>query len=77
MTPGTWRDMRPHRIPERLGGNGDRELFEISIASLASPLAFRQDGARHGVVEPAVAIDVSDFQEALCNTRTSWSKVAK
>ena len=80
-----WTDLPAHRIPRRLrdkcesaAGNNNRECWRLGSGAfnnsmVSSKLNLRVDSRIHGVVEPSREMSLSDFQDALAQTRQQWT----
>ena len=64
--------LQRHRRPVSLGGLGLDPVWYIEIEDLKPDLAFRQDKAKHGVIEPKQAMTLQEFQDALARTGSHW-----
>ena len=69
VTPDDPLHLHPHRRPASLGGTGRDSMWEIDSADLGPDLVYRPDHATHGLVEPAGAMTLGEFQFALASTR--------
>jgi hypothetical protein len=61
-----------HRRPRSQGGTGDDPAWKLSVSDLPDSLVFRQDSTSHAVIEPAYAMELGDYEDALAVTRDSW-----
>ncbi len=68
----------PHRRPPILGGGyGKDPVWKLLDARLGENLRFRPDPREpddHGFVEPWAAIQVDQYQLALCATAPNWTQ---
>ena len=78
-------DLPPWRVPKRLrhvhpgaaGTKNDHKVFRWGIgafvrAQISPQLALTPDTDTHGIVHPAQAMQVQQFQQALADTQTCW-----
>lgn len=66
------------RPPEYAGGRGKDPVWEIDTDELISAgVQFRQDSPKHGLLEPAVDMPLSKFEESLGKTREKWKLVSR
>jgi hypothetical protein len=72
VAPDDPTQLRRHRRPVSLGGIGLDPVWYIEMDELVPDLAFRQDKATHGVIEPKYAMTLQEFQSALAQTRSLW-----
>ncbi|HEX4477781.1 MAG TPA: hypothetical protein VH142_21985 [Polyangiaceae bacterium] len=78
VTPDDLTKLPPHVRPARLGGKGKLPVFGIPAAGLRGELAYRPDPARpdrHGFIEPAGDMMLSEYQSALAATQDAWGEV--
>ncbi len=80
----SWRDLPRHRIPARLrcllpsacGKNEDAcwrmGQGPFQHASVASGLCLRVTSRIHGLVEPAMAVSLDQYQSDLAATQNEW-----
>lgn len=63
-----------HRRPPSHGGTGPDPVWDLDEGDLPDGLVFRKDEdlEGHGFIEPAWTMDVSDYEDALAVTRSSW-----
>ena len=64
------------RRPQALGGTGIDPVWYIKEGELGPRLQFRQDGPRHGVVEPADRMTGAEYQKAIWDTRPNWKMLS-
>jgi hypothetical protein len=62
----------PHRRTAEFGGSSADLLWQIADAELPETLSFRRDSLEHGLIEPAVAMPLGDYRDALADTQPSW-----
>jgi hypothetical protein len=67
--------LHPLRRPARFGGSGKDPVWLIALSALGGDLQFRQDSLKHGLVEPARAMSIDEFQRALEATYPYWKKL--
>lgn len=75
VAPDDPMNLPEHRRPTECGGVGTDPLFRIRRDSLGPDLQYRVDPtnpAKHGFIEPARAMTVSEYQQALAATRSEW-----
>lgn len=75
VAPDDPRNLHPLRRPPAYGGAGKDPVWYIVVAALGGDLPFRQDSATHGLIEPARAMSLDDFQKALEATKSYWKKL--
>jgi hypothetical protein len=63
------------RRPRAYGGSGKDPVWYLCIALLSDDLQFRQDSATHGMIEPARAMSIDDYEKALAATKPYWEKL--
>ncbi len=70
----TPQNLPEHRRPPNHGGTGPDPVWELDEGDLAEGLAYREDEELlgHGFIEPAWTMELSDYEEALAVTRSSW-----
>ena len=83
----SWRKLPIFLIPSRLkhlvaGARGADSLMcfqfgegEFSDSSINSHLILRPNSATHGTVQPSRSMSLADFQQALADTRNSWTVI--
>lgn len=79
-----WRELPPHRIPERLtplcpnaAGSNKAEIWYMGEGpfqseSITGQLNLRVDSAHHGMLEPAGTMMLADYQQSLADTVDQW-----
>ncbi|WP_449267433.1 Tse2 family ADP-ribosyltransferase toxin [Gemmata massiliana] len=70
--PNDPANLPPLRKPASLGGKGKDPVWEIDTTDLGPDLQFRQDGAKHVLIEPAHPMTLAEFEQALVATRSKW-----
>lgn len=67
-------NLPPHRRSSEHGGTGPDPVWELDEAELPDFLVYREDDELdgHGFIEPAYAMEIQDYEEALATTRTLW-----
>jgi len=75
VAPDRPENLHPLRRPPILGGSGKDPVWWIGTDHLGDNLRFRQDSPTHGVVEPARAMALDEFQKALEHTKPAWGKL--
>lgn len=75
VTPNDPADLPPFRKPPALGGTGKDPVWEIDTADLGSDLKFRQDSAKHGLIEPAREMTLTELEQAIETTRSKWVRI--
>lgn len=81
----SWRLLAPWRIPRRLNNSGALKATEsnslrcwtmglgsFESGEIAAGLRLRVDGARHGMIEPALRVPFALYEELLEATRMNW-----
>jgi hypothetical protein len=61
--------------PTALQVRSGEAMFEIDLADLGPALRENPDRPPHCLVEPAASMTLQDFQQALEDTRDSWTRV--
>lgn len=61
-----------HRRPPSLGGSGRDPVFKFHISSLPDSLIVRLDKPEHGMVEPAQKCLLTQYEQELSSTQSSW-----
>ena len=80
VTPNSPAGLPPHLRPISLGGQTSLPVFWISSTRLGGLLAFQpalKHPDRHGFVEPAMAMKLDAYQDALCDTKPAWAEWSK
>ena len=72
---GRPENLHPLRRPPRYGCSGKDPVWGLHTDQLGADLQFRQDSATHGLIEPARAMSLDDFQRHLENTKSLWTKL--
>ena len=75
VAPDRPENLHPLRRPRAYGGSGKDPVWYISIDLLGGDLQFREDSARHGLIEPARTMSIDDLQKALAATKPYWKKL--
>jgi hypothetical protein len=84
VNPGEGLSAAPHdaanlpknRRPAQLqGGIGKDPIWEIDTDDLGPALEFVQDKPAHGVVGPKAPMTLTEFEQALADTRARWVRV--
>jgi hypothetical protein len=78
VSPGSVLALPPHRRPVEHGGIGPDPVWKLNSDALSENLRYRPDGeqpTRHGTIEPAERMSLTEFQEALETTRNKWTLV--
>jgi hypothetical protein len=65
-------NLPPLRRPTALGGTGKDPVWELDTDDLGPDLQARQDGKTHVLIEPARAMTLDEFEQALTATRAKW-----
>jgi hypothetical protein len=65
-----------HRRPKELDGTGSDPVWQFNMADLSADLRYWQDplDPKHGAIEPATAMPLSEYEQALEQTRDRWTK---
>lgn len=75
VTPNAPERMRKARRHKAHGGDSPLPLWQIDEEMLGAPLRFRPDPGHdpdHGVIEPAAAMTLTIYRQALHQTQGSW-----
>ncbi len=67
--------LRPHRLPAHLGGTGVDPVWALDTEELPEFLVYVPDpgdAPKHGLIEPAYAMELGDLEDALAGTRDLW-----
>jgi hypothetical protein len=72
VAPDDPANLPRHLRPASLGGSGRDPVWYIETEDLGPDLAFRQDRASHGLIEPQHALTLQEFQDALAGSRLAW-----
>jgi hypothetical protein len=64
--------MQKHDFPNGLLGEGSFVRSNVTPDLVLAP-----DGPKHGVVEPARAMLIQEYQDALAATRSGWQMLAE
>src|SRR5438128_6953832 len=75
VAPDRPENLHPLRLPRRFGGSGKDPVWYTSLDLLGADLQFREDSPVHGLIEPARAMSVDDFQQLLARTKPIWKKL--
>ena len=62
-----------HRRPPEFLGSGHDPVWQIARGDLPHRLEYRSTSATHGQVEPQHSMPLDEYQDALGESRTSWS----
>ncbi|MCE9567347.1 MAG: hypothetical protein K8U57_35550 [Planctomycetes bacterium] len=76
VAPDDPANLPPFRRPAVLGGRGKDPVLVIDTSDLGPDLQFRQDSAKHGLIEPARPMTLTEFELALASTRAKWVRYA-
>jgi hypothetical protein len=71
------KHLADHRRPPSHGGVGKHPIWRIEAEALPEFLVYEPDSGhtpRHGCIEPAYSMEISDFQEAIAGTRDLWEE---
>ena len=76
VAPQTVWNLPNHRRPRSMGrgssGPSDDCVFVIEKNAISEPLLVRHDKPIHALVEPAVIMSLSQYEERLAATRVHW-----
>jgi hypothetical protein len=75
VAPDRPDNLHPLRRPPGYGGTGKDPVWWIDSAALGNDLQFRSDSATHGLIEPARAMSIDEFQSALEASKLDWKKL--
>jgi hypothetical protein len=81
VATGSYWNLPPHRRPKPLGqgssGNKGDFIYEASIPFKDERLTVRPQTPpeEHAVIEPAIKMPFSEYENALAGTRSAWRKV--
>ena len=77
VSPDDPKRLPRFRRPPELGGTGRDPTFTIESELLPSDLTYRADPLdphSHGFIEPARPMTFAEFQQAIGETRLSWTR---
>jgi hypothetical protein len=79
VSPDDPMNLPNHRRPPEWGGTGKDPIWALATESLGNSLVYRPDPDEptHGFIEPAEVMPFEEYQQALYDTRESWSRIAK
>lgn len=75
VSPATPLHLPPYRRPPKYGGDGKDPVWKLDTADLPNSVTYRPDEGpepTHGLLEPAWAMTLEDFELGLAETRDSW-----
>lgn len=75
VAPDRPENLHPLRRPAAYGGSGKDPLWGLCLDDLGSDLVFRQDSAKHGLIEPAHNMPELDYQQRLADTKPFWTRL--
>jgi hypothetical protein len=75
VAPDTPNHLPSHRRPAAFGGTGKDPIWSLDLDRLERDLTFRQDQSKHGVIEPARPMSITEFQQALADTASKWEEL--
>lgn len=75
VAPDDPRNLPSHRLPPSLGGNGKDSVWSIDPNNLGPKLKYRRDNSKHGTVLPTTKMTLAEFQNALAETASNWTKI--
>jgi len=78
VSPNSPSNLPPHRRPSELGGTGKDPVWCINTCDLSPDLQYRPDPHNptgHGFIEPIRQMSFETYQNAIQNTRNSWTKI--
>ena len=68
VTPDDPINLPRHVRPRSLGGRGRRPVWLVSSAHITDPLAAREDGPPHWLIEPSSTMAMATYESALAAT---------
>ncbi|MCO7224749.1 fibronectin type III domain-containing protein [Pleionea sp. CnH1-48] len=74
VAPDTPQNLPRHRRPSEHGGTGKDPVWSIKSSQLGEKLKYVQDSDTHGTIQPSKSMRLEEYQEALSETKDSWSK---
>jgi hypothetical protein len=75
VAPDRPENLHPLRRPAAYGGSGKDPLWALCLDDLGLNLVFRQDSAKHGLIEPARDMPELDYQQWLADTKPFWTRL--
>jgi hypothetical protein len=75
VTPDTPDGLPHHRRPHKFGGIGKHPIWFLETDQLPETLVYREERSTHGFIEPSVRMDLTDYQDAIAETRELWREV--
>jgi len=75
VAPDRPENLHPLRRPPKYGGSGKDPIWCIEATLLGNDLQFRRDSPTHGLIEPARAMLLDEYQQALQATTALWKKM--
>jgi len=79
VAPQTPANLPTVRKPPSLGGEGKYPVWELDTELLPESLVYteeeRREGPPKGLIEPAFAMELEDFQVAIAETRDLWREL--
>jgi hypothetical protein len=76
VTPDTPDGLPPARRPREFGGIGKHPAWFLDADELPDSLVYREERETHGFIEPSVRMELTDYQEAIAETRELWEEVS-
>jgi hypothetical protein len=79
VSPNDPLNLPKYRRPPEFQGDGKDPLWTIADSDLAPGLRYRVDAenSKHGFLEPARQMSLSEYEIAINATRKLWRKVSK
>ena len=74
VTPDDPINLPRHFRPRSLGGRGKRPVWLVSSAHIIDPLAAREDGPTHWLIEPSSTMALAAYESGLVATAPRWSR---
>ena len=74
VAPNDPQNLPSHRRPPEHGGTGLDPVWALDPTELPEGLAYRQTSDTHGLVEPAESLYLGEYEEAIVDTRGTWTR---
>jgi hypothetical protein len=73
VAPDDIQNLVRHRRPPTHGGTGLDPVWELDLGELPEALSYRQTSDKHGLLEPSECMYLSEYEEAIVETRGTWT----